>query len=243
MKVVVVDDQAAERFHMKVLLDHLVGVELVSSCADVDEAARVINAKRPDVVFLDIELGDKSGFDLLPLLEADPEIVFVTLHEEYALRAFRVNALDYLMKPVTSDQLAETLARLSGRAGSGAAAASPQAVREDDVTLLREEKGHVMLPVKDILFIEASGDYTAVHAIDGRTHFVRRRMKEWMTMLPAAMFAEVDRTCILNTRRIRAVHSLPGRHSEVTFDGIATPLKLGKAATSAIRRIFKLHDT
>ena len=105
IRVVIVDDQAIERFNMKVLFRHCPNVEVVGECDSIAAAAELINQSKPDAVFLDIEMGYSTGFDLLPLLHAETHIVFVTLHNKYALRAFEVNALDYLLKPVNLERL------------------------------------------------------------------------------------------------------------------------------------------
>src|SRR5689334_6714354 len=112
LRVLIVDDEAPARERMITLLTPYAGVSVVGEAGDIDSAADLYTRVSPNVVFLDVELRTASGFDLLPRLTGSPAIVFVTAHNAYAVRAFDINALDYLVKPVHPDRLAAALARI-----------------------------------------------------------------------------------------------------------------------------------
>ena len=154
---VIVDDERLARFELRTLLEqaHADQVYVVGEAGSVADAARLVDATDADVVFLDIQLAGETGMDLLPLLGADVDVVFVTAFDEFTLRAFEVNALDYLLKPVAPERLAVTVSRL--------AAAQPTApTREmlgyDDRLLLRLGQERAFVRVRDIVAIEAEGD-------------------------------------------------------------------------------------
>jgi len=128
MRAVVVDDEALAREELEALLREVGGVEVVASCGNALEALPAVRRERPDVLFLDVQMPAVSGFELLAMLDPEtlPRVVFVTAHDEFAVRAFEQNAADYLMKPVERARLARTIERLGrspGGAASGALAA------------------------------------------------------------------------------------------------------------------------
>src|SRR5688500_10658574 len=154
---VLVDDERLARRELRTLLEeaHAEQVHIVGEADTVSDAARLVHATDADVVFLDIQLAGETGMDLLPLLGVDVDVVFVTAHDAYTLRAFEVNALDYLLKPVAPERLAVTVSRL--------AATQPPAPTRDTVTygdrlLLRLGQERAFVRVRDIVAIEAEGD-------------------------------------------------------------------------------------
>src|SRR5687768_9999123 len=153
----IVDDERLARRELRPLLEaaHTEREHLVGEADSVIEAARLVNATDADVVFLDIQLAGETGMDLLPLLGADVDVVLVTAYDAYTLRAFEVNALDYLLKPVVPERLAVTVSRL---VAAQPAAASRETVGYDDRLLLRLGEQRAFVRVRDIMAIEAEGD-------------------------------------------------------------------------------------
>ena len=112
MKAIIVDDERLARQELKTMLAEHKDIEVIAECSNAQEAKEKINKLKPDVVFLDIQMPGKNGLELAQELHPLPELIFITAHDEYALRAFEVNALDYLLKPVQPQRLAETLKKL-----------------------------------------------------------------------------------------------------------------------------------
>src|SRR5690606_31898759 len=145
---------------------HADRLQVVAEAATVQEAATLARLHDPDVVFLDVQLADESGFDLLPLLDRSVMVVFVTAFDRYAIRAFEVNALDYLLKPVAPERLAATLARLSQPAAS--VPVEPEVLTGEDRLFLRLDDRMAFLRVRDIVAVLAAGDSSVLHLADGR---------------------------------------------------------------------------
>ncbi len=128
MRAIIVDDELHAREELRSLLDETAAFEVVAACANAVEALQAIRREKPDVVFLDIQMPAVSGFELLSMIDDEelPNVVFVTAHDEHALRAFEERALDYLLKPVSRDRLAKTVERLRRLPGHGRTAAYPR---------------------------------------------------------------------------------------------------------------------
>lgn len=238
MRVVVVDDQSYERLHMRILFENCHDVELVGEFSSIADAEK-INRLQPDAIFLDIDLGDASGFDLLPLLTGDPKIVFVTLYDQYTLQAFQINAMDYLMKPVTLERLSETLTRLFSQKRLEEQRPDPTRLTEEDMILIKEEGRRALVPMRRIVAICSDGDFTRIH-IDGLSPFLmRRRMKDWLAMLPESMFVPLDRSILVNRQRLLQIQMKNDTRSELLLDGCNNAFELGKTATRTVRRLMK----
>src|SRR5258706_14633481 len=156
MRVLIVDDEHLARQAMRRLLAAHAEVEVVGEAETIEEAIAAIRRLQPQLVFLDIELGGGDGFDLLAALERPPVVVFVTAYAEYAVEAFEVNAVDYLLKPRAPERLAESLARAERELGLVPASAKPR------VIALRTPKQTVLVPAGEIAALRADGDFTHV---------------------------------------------------------------------------------
>jgi two-component system LytT family response regulator len=218
MKTVLIDDEQLARKELRHLLRPHPQIEIVGEAANVTEALRLLPELRPDLVFLDIEMPGRNGFDLLAALPAPhPHIIFVTAHDAFAVRAFKVNALDYLLKPVEPERLAESLARLEHEpqdeaelTTDAAAPAQPSGLpaepsfREDDRVFVREGDRCWFVPVKDITLLEAEGNYTRVH-LPGQRPLLRRALAAMETRLPSTLFLRANRGQLVNRTCIEKV--------------------------------------
>ena len=218
LRAFIVDDEPLARRRLRSLLSRQEDVELVGEAGDGPSAAARLTAVRPDVVFLDIRIPELDGFALLDALgDLRPAVVFVTAHDEYALRAFDVNALDYLLKPFDESRLREAVRR------ARAALSSPPATR----LALRTDGRMTLLDVDAVDWVEAADNYVCVHA-GGTTHVVRGTLAELAARLDPRRFARVHRSTLVNIERIREV--LPeGRDFAVVLrDGTRLALARGR---------------
>jgi two-component system LytT family response regulator len=231
-KVVIVDDEPLARERIRDLLAGFPRYDLAAETGDGAEALGSIVQLRPALVFLDVQMPELDGFDVLEALAADPladplpAIVFVTAYDEYAVRAFEVNAVDYLLKPVESARFAAAMvkvdARMAGDAASGTAAASEATLR----TLLAQLRGDrryatrfvvrsegriVFVRPAEVDWIEAAGNYAQLHA-GRRTLPLRETMKSLEARLDPDVFVRVHRSAIVNLDRIAAME--PYFHGE-----------------------------
>lgn len=206
LRVVVVDDEPLARRYLGELLAVMDGVEIVGTCRNGFEAVETISTVHPDVVFLDIQMPGLDGFEVLEALGTDaPEIVFVTAYDAYAIRAFEVHAVDYLLKPFSDERLETAMERLrqggnspvSG--GDIARAARPSAFLERLV--IRDGATVSVIPTVDVDYIAAETDYVAVHA-KGVTWLKLQTLSSMATSLDPATFVRIHRSTILNIQRL-----------------------------------------
>jgi len=236
LTAVLVDDEAPARERLTDLLAAHPQIEIVGQAEDVASAADLCARLRPALLFLDVQLRGEQGFDLLPHLTYAPEVVFVTAHDRYAVRAFEVNALDYLLKPVHPDRLAAALKRL-GAAERDDRPASRLA--ESDLVSLRTDRGLRVVPLLSITHIEADENYTRVHVKGSAPAFVRRAMSEWEQLLPDGQFLRLTRSLIVQLRAVREVRPLSRDEVQVVIAGQAEPVTFARRAALRLRQALK----
>ncbi len=228
----VVDDEPIARQAILRLLRDDPEIELLGECGDGVSAVEAIRHQSPDLVFLDIQMPALNGMDVVARIGAErmPATVFVTAFEQYAVRAFEANAVDYLVKPFSRERFADTLRRVKTRlsAGEGVSAeASTRILRALDALRQRDDylqrlpvriDEHVtFIDVDDIVWIKASGNSVQVH-LAGGVHEMRETMNTLVARLDPRHFARVHRSAIINVRRVQAIHPWFNGYHVVTMD-------------------------
>ena len=225
--VVIADDEPLARERLRQLLAPHADWAIAAECRTGPQAVDAILEHRPSVVFLDIRMPGLDGLEVADAIAGDesdpgPAIVFVTAYDEFALRAFDVSAADYLLKPIDRARFDRTIARLDARLRTGETLSRPADVgavlgdlRSDLPPLrrflVRTPRGYHFVDVGDVEWVEAEGNYAALHA-GGRTHLVRHTMKGLEARLDAATFVRVHRSAIVNVARV--VRAEPLGHGE-----------------------------
>ena len=234
IRALLVDDElpALERF--TTLLAAHPEVEIVGEAGDVETAAILSANLRPDVIFLDIQLPRASGFDLLPRLEGKPAIVVVTAYDSFALRAFAVNALDYLLKPVHPDRLANCLERLFSPFQ-----ASSERFQESDLVALREDSRLSLIPLLSITHIIAEGNYTQVYQLNSAVVLVRRSLAEWANLLPTQTFLRVDRSLIVRLTAVKSLNTTIRESGVLLISGCEKAILLGRRPSLRLRQAME----
>jgi two-component system, LytTR family, response regulator len=221
IKTIIVDDEPLARRNLRVLLERDPQIEILEECRNGREAVKAINTISPDLIFLDIQMPEMDGFDVLA--QVGPEhiqaIIFVTAFDQYALKAFDVHALDYLLKPFDDERFARALER----AKSQIAAREINQLSERLLALLEEREGSkreeryltrlmikassrmMLLKVDEIDFIEADGNYAKLHT-GRKTHLLREKMNDLEGRLDPAKFVRIHRSIIVNLERIKEMH-------------------------------------
>jgi len=247
IRAVLVDDEQPARQHLRERLAVHPGIEIVGEADRVDSAVALIKSEKPDVVFLDVHMPGQTGFALLPQLgdlESPPAVVFVTAYDEYAIKAFEVNALDYLTKPVSPRRLALTLERLEAKrstesppeADAPRKGAQTQTLEPRDFVVLRDKKTTRMVEIVDICVVEARSDYTRIDLGDGHTMFMRKSMTQWEQELPTPPFLKISRRLFINAPRIRAIVADNRGGGEIQIDGVEAPLSVSRIELRRIRQ-------
>jgi two-component system LytT family response regulator len=215
MRVIIVDDEPLARAVLREHLGAHADVDIVGECANGFEAVKAIAELAPDLAFLDIQMPRLDGFEVVELAGAKTHYVFVTAYDQFALRAFDVHALDYLLKPFSRERLAQALAHARARLaapapGPGAEAmlalVSEAQARHQPLerVLIRDGARVHVIPVDRIDYIEAQDDYVAFHA-DGRTWLKNQRMAELESQLDPQAFLRVHRSYIVNLGAIARI--------------------------------------
>jgi two-component system, LytTR family, response regulator len=224
IRAAVVDDEPLARTNLKVLLGKDPEVELVSECGSGAEALREIRKKKPELVFLDVQMPECDGFDVLEQLggEMPPALVFVTAYDQYALQAFEAGALDYLLKPYSNERFARALRRAKERVAQGRPA------RLERVAV--KNGGEVLfLKMAEIDWIEAADYYVCLH-VGARAHLLRRSMTDVEKEFAAASFCRVHRSAIVNLEKVRRLENAADGGAEVV---------LASGARVAVSRRFR----
>ena len=260
----IVDDEALARQGLAVRLEQDGRVELLRSCKNGREALEAIAELEPDLIFLDIQMPGMSGFEVVERLQQDnmPLVVFVTAYDEYAVKAFEVHAVDYLLKPIEQERLQQALdhvadrmagqrdqlekrrlmdvvIRLTGRSEDAVAelmVGDDQPVRYSEKLAIKDGSSTTFVPVRDIDWIDAAGDYMCVH-VKGETHIMRTTMKELESALDPNLFQRVHRSTIVNLDRVEKVSSHINGEFHLTLS-CGTSLKMSRSYKDKVRHFF-----
>jgi two-component system, LytTR family, response regulator len=236
LRAIVVDDERLARVELRALLAAESGVAVVGEASSVDEAAALVARERPDVVFLDIQLGAESGFDLLERVEASFDLVFVTAYDQHAVRAFEINAVDYLLKPVDPARLAATVRRVAHpETARDAAPSAATPFDAEDRLFVRTMHRWRFLAVGEIVVIEAAGDFTNVRTSRGEEILLARSMREWESRLPVRTFTRIHRGTIVNLSCVERVDEGDGTAFRVHVRGIPAPYAMSRRYAARLR--------
>ena len=211
-------------------------VRVVAEAESVRTAVELVRTCDADVVFLDVQLAGESGLDLLTLIDPSVAVVFVTAFDQYAVRAFEVNALDYLLKPVAPARLARAVERLA--APNDDDAATPASARLDyqDRLFLRLDDRMGFVKVADIVSIASDGDYSVVRLATGRTHRARKSLRDWLARLPENAFARVHRSTIVNLEHVERVEEWSHFSYRLYLRGAAEPVAMSRRYAGRLKR-------
>lgn len=213
MKALLVDDERLARAGLRRLLKTHDDITIVGEAANADEAAAQIERLRPDVVFLDVEMPGRSGLELLADLEDLPAVIFTTAYQDYAVRAFEVSAVDYLLKPIAADRLATALDKLR----RAAKATKPGAHREQRV-FLRDGERCWIVALDEIHMLESEGNYTRVYFGENRP-LIYKSLNALEARLNPATFFRASRSHIVNLRDIQSLAPQPDGGLVATLAG------------------------
>ena len=233
LRVMLVDDEPPARRGLRRMLEAHEDVQVLGEAGSLGEAAELVELLSPDGLFLDVELGDGHGFDLLERLERPLALVFVTGHSNYGPKAFEVEAVDYLLKPVDDARLALTLERLrrvwSPESGEPGAVQGPR-------LHLRMAGRSALVPLSGIVSLAAEGDFTRVLMADGQEHFVCRLLGTFEPELPNPPFVRVSRSHIINLDQVEGLRATGGGRVLVSFGPGVEPLVLGRLPSRRLTR-------
>lgn len=212
IRILIIDDETLARQLVRKYLENLPGIEIIGECSNGFEALKMIQDLSPDLLFLDIQMPKISGFELLEVLEHRPEIIFTTAFDQYAIKAFEMNAVDYLLKPFSKERLEKALEKARQRivtpSGGGRTPALLKHLDEEKQVLerviTRLGSKITVIPVDKIWFIEAADDYIMIHSESGN-HLKEKTMKYFEEHLPEDQFIRIHRKFIVNINQIKSL--------------------------------------
>lgn len=234
---IIVDDERLGRAEMRRLLTDFDDITVVGEAGNLTDAASLIDQHRPSIVFLDIQLSNESGFDLLSMVDRDFNLIFVTAFDSFAIRAFEVNALDYLLKPVNPDRLKSAIARLSGVVDTEKKP-NRRPFSIDDRVLLDLGSRSVFVKVSDISHIVSAGDYSELISNDGKKFLTDKSLGEWNERLPEIHFLRIHRQTIVNLNQIDELQPWFNRTFRIRLRGVSEPLAVSRRYSAMLKTRF-----
>lgn len=212
VRAFIVDDERLARVALRQLLEEHGDVEVIGEADSVAAARARLSGMSPDIVFLDVQLGDGTGFEVLDRT-ATWRTVFCTAWSEFAVRAFEVNALDYVVKPATPEAISRALSRV----GSKPAAVG---LRDDDAVTLREAQSMRLVPLAQVEFIKAADDYSEVHVVAQPMALVEVTLKDWESRLSGTSFVRIHRSTLVNLKHVSSLAHESGRWAMTLRSGV-----------------------
>ncbi len=233
MKAIIIDDERLARQELKNLLAIHKEVEIIAECSDAIQAKEKINELKPDIIFCDIQMPGKSGLELVEEISATIDVVFITAHDEHAIKAFELNAFDYLLKPVQADRLADTIKKLSVKE-SASRLDNNTPLTERDMVFIKDGEKCWFVRLSDIRLFESEGNYVRVY-FENFKPLILRSLNSLETRLNEKQFFRASRKHMINMSYIASI--------ETWFNGgLNVKLKDGKEIEISRRQAVKLKD-
>lgn len=242
LRVVIVDDEEPARLALLDALSRVPDVTVIAQCQNGFEAVKVVTETQPDAMLLDVQMPKLDGFDVLELVGRDVPVVFVTAHDEFAIRAFEVHAVDYLLKPVLPERLEKALDRVRerGRAGAPDARAIRATARPSDGALervvIRDGAQVHVIPIERIDYVEAQDDYVGFRT-GGKVLLKEQTMADVESALDARRFVRIHRSYLLNVERLARVE-LYAKDSRVAILADGTKLPVSRSGYQRLQTIL-----
>lgn len=237
MKAIIIDDERLARAELRKLLQEFPEIEIVDEAANAEEGLLKIDTHNPDLLFLDIQMPGKTGFDLLSEVDRTPHVIFTTAYDEYALKAFEVNALDYLLKPIEPKRLSDAIQKLNGTEGSpGSTGMEAQRglLSEDDQVFVKDGDRCWFVKLGEIRLFESVGNYAKVF-FGSHKPLILKSLNALEERLDEKVFFRANRKHIVNLRMIDRI--------EPYFNGgLLLELKGGEKIEVSRRQTVKFKE-
>lgn len=243
IRTIIVEDEELARNLLKNFLKGVDTIEIVAECENGFEGVKMINELKPDLVFLDIQMPKITGFEMLELLEHKPQIIFATAYDQYALKAFEINAADYLLKPYSKDRLIEAIDKVTERIHKEGVSSDiaekisnfPKGEYLDRVVVKDRNKIHIS-PIDHVRYIESMDDYVMIYTKEGR--FIKQQtMRYFETALDPKNFIRIHRSFIVKVDEINEIQQYE-KESYVVILHDKTKLKVSKTGYKNLKDVL-----
>jgi two-component system LytT family response regulator len=236
MKALIIDDERLARAEVRRLLEDFNWVKVVGEAENAEQALALIQSQQPDLLFLDVQMPGKTGFDLIEEIRGEmPRVIFTTAYDDFALRAFEVNALDYLMKPITPDRFAAALSRVREEP---VAPQNQSPLRTSDQVFVRDGERCWFIPVSKIRLLESEGNYTRVR-FENQSPLIYRSLSTLEQRLPAEDFFRINRQQVVNLHFIERIETWFSHGLKIWLKG-GEECEVSRRAARAFRQKLSL---
>jgi two-component system LytT family response regulator len=242
IRAVLVDDVEMMRITLKKVLEQFPHIELVGEASSFDQAKDVINNLQPDLLLLDIDLNGLTSIDLLGEINCTPKIIFITSHENFAVKAFELNAVDYILKPISASRISKAIERITSSVAETEALAtdSDEKFQSDQIILLNFDNKMNFIKIKDINYIEAYGNYTKVFMTDGKLSITYNSIKNWDAKLPSDVFIQIHRSTVVNLLNVLKIEKWTNDTGRLYLKGMEKPFEISRSYFFQIKKKYKM---
>lgn len=246
IRAVIVDDEDLSRQMLRELLSHHAEIEIIAECSNGFEAVKAVTELKPDLLFLDIQMPKLNGFEVLELVGTEMAVVFVTAYDEYAIRAFDIHAVDYLLKPFGAERFETALQRVNQRLGGKlppaielSASARPPAQHAERIVVREGTRVHI-IPVVRLDYAEAQDDYVGL-CTEGKTHLKQQTISSLEAILDPAQFVRIHRSYIVNLEKITKIEPY-GKDNHVVILSNGARLPVSRTGYARLRALLDQKD-
>jgi two-component system LytT family response regulator len=242
IRTVIIDDETPAREIIKYYLQDLENIEVISECADGFSGLKTISSMKPDLVFLDIQMPRLTGIELVEVLTEKPEIIFTTAYDQFAIRAFELNAVDYLLKPFPKRRFLDAVKKATDKIESGTGnkepasqllAKIPEQASAVNRIVVRKGNAINLIPVDKIRFVEAQDDYVMIHHADGKA-LKQQTMKFYEDSLSKQDFVRIHRSYIVRVEEIKRIEPY-GKDNHIAILQSGDKLPVSRAGYKQLR--------
>jgi two-component system LytT family response regulator len=242
IRTVLVDDVEVMRITLKKVLAQFPHIEIIGEASAFDEARDVINRLQPDLVLLDIDLNGLTSIDLIGELNCVPKIIFITSHENFAVKAFELNAVDYIIKPISAKRISSAIEKITKPTEeiTEVSLDNDETFQSDQIILLNFDNKMNFIKIKDINFIEAFGNYTKVNMSDGKLSITYNSIKNWDAKLPNDIFIQIHRSTIVNLINVQKIEKWTNDTGRLYLKGLSKPFEISRSHFFQIKKKYKM---
>jgi two-component system LytT family response regulator len=237
LKAIIVDDERLARLNLKKLLKPHSEIDVAGEAVSCENAVELIKLYNPQLIFLDIQLSGETGFDLLEVIDNSIKIIFVTAYDEYAIRAFEVNAIDYLLKPVNPERLKVAIERVIIR-GKTQQSGTKRYEYSDSIYVRLNNYTSRFIKINSITFIEPVGNYSKIVTIEGKHCLVLKTLKQWQEELPDNNFVRIHRSSIVNTEHVEHIEKDSNDQHRAFLKNIDEPLDISRRYAKRLKALI-----
>jgi len=239
LRVIIVDDEPLARKGLREMLYDLDGVEVAAEAESAEQAAHLIASENPDAIFLDIQMPRKNGFDLVNNMpQPQVPVVFVTAHTEHAVRAFDVQAVDYLLKPVRPERLSLAIERVRSVVSD---TDEPLVESKEETVCFRTPERTLVSPLSEVVLLQAEKDFTRITVSAESPLLICQSLGSYEKILPNPPFLRIDRSNLINLDRLHSLEISPTRGANLIMSGLEEPFPVGRAALKRLRLALPQH--